>query len=113
MVSIDTELSISQEIDTKLSQCVFYGKEFLVMHWIITLSCFQLTRLVAEDALCAICIKLHERTADRKIAGVKDHVEWSALICNLQNGRLHQALLDTLKRTLIVIVSLPLHIFLE
>ena len=39
----------------KLSQCIFHGKEFLVMHWIITLSCLQRMLLITDDALCAVC----------------------------------------------------------
>ena len=70
------------------------------MHWVIALSRLQLTQLVTDDALCAICIKLHYRAADRKIAGVTDHMTWSVLICNRQDPRLHQAPLDTFIVTL-------------
>ena len=70
------------------------------MHWMIAFSCLQLTKLIADDALCAFCVKLHQRTDDRKIAGVTDHMKRSVLICNRPYRRLHQAPLYTFKGTL-------------
>ena len=59
MVRIDYKQPISKEIDAKLRQCILHGKAFLIMHWLIPLSCLQLTRLITDDTLCAVCIVLH------------------------------------------------------
>ena len=67
------------------------------MHWVIALSLLRLKRLVADDALRAVCVMLHQRASDRKIGGVTDHIQWSVVVFNRQYGRLHQALLDTFK----------------
>ena len=72
------------------------------MHWIITLSCLQLTLLTTDDSLCAVCILVHQRAADCEIAGVTDHMEWYVLVCNLPSWRSNQALLDTFKGTLTI-----------
>ena len=104
MVRIDDERSISQEMDAKLSQCVLHGNDLLVLHWVIAFGWLQMTPLIADDALRAVCVILHQRTADCVIAGVTDHMEWSVLIYNRQDGQLRNALLENFKGTLTVSV---------
>ena len=102
MVLIEYIRPNSKKIDAKLCQCILHGKAFLVMHWIITLSCLQLTLLTTDDSLCAVCIVVHQRAADCEIAGVTDHMEWYVLVCNLPSWRSNQALLDAFKGTLTI-----------
>ncbi|TDH74177.1 hypothetical protein CCR75_006232 [Bremia lactucae] len=59
MVRINDERFIYEKMDHKFSRCIFHGKEFLVMYWVIAFSWLQLTRLVTDNALRAVCIVLH------------------------------------------------------
>ena len=77
------------------------------------LTWLQLTRLIADDALSAVCIVLHLRTADCKIAGVTDHIKWSVLACDRQYRRLHQDQLDTFEGTLTVSVPSSLLVLFQ
>ena len=70
------------------------------MQWVITLSFLQLTRLVTDDALIAVCMLLHLTHRRLRNSSIIDHIEWSVLIFHLRYGRLNQALVDTSKGTL-------------
>src|SRR6218665_719385 len=91
---IDHEWFLSEEIYSELGQCILHGKEFLVMHWIVSLSWFQLTRLIADDAFSAFVVCLHERTADGEVARITNHKEWFVMIGNGQDWCLDQTLFD-------------------
>ena len=90
---------MSKEIDAESCQFIFHGNELLVMDGIVMLNRLQLTRLISNDALGAIAIPLHQRTADCEIAGVANHMKWSVRVRNRQHRRFHQALLDSFKET--------------
>ena len=76
------------------------------MHWVVALSWLQLTRLIADDALyrtASVRNRLQNRLRHRP----------REMVCPGLHRLLHQALLDTLKGTLIISVPVPLYIFLE
>ena len=51
------------------------------MHFENFLICLELTRLIADDSLCAVYLKSHQRTAECVIDGASDHMEWPLLVC--------------------------------
>ena len=59
------------------------------MHWIIALSWLQLTRLIANDTFPSVVVKLHQRGADGKVAGVTNTwngLSWSAELAILSSS---------------------------
>ena len=67
------------------------------MDWVVAFIWLQLKGLIADDTLGTVCVVLHKCIADCKITCISDHMKWSVLVCNRQNWRAYQALLDTFK----------------
>ena len=83
------------------------------MDRVVAFSWLELTRLIPDDALSAIVVDLHQRTADGKVAGIANHMEWFVLVGDRQDRRLHQTLFDGQEGFLALCVPNPGGFFLE
>jgi len=81
-----SERLLAEEVHSEFDQSVAHREKLLIVHRIVLLRGFQLSRLVTHDAFAALIVELHERAPDGKVARVTHDMEGLDVSGSIKTG---------------------------